>query len=195
MAATVEIDQEQQPKGRTWVKVFLGLCCVLVALMWGYYLFFADGKGVYRLQDTTWREKAIPICEAARTQREALADTGGGIITEPTLEQMRERADLVDQSTDIVETMLDDIMAIPVDNDRDRQILAVFENRYRMVIADRRRYAEQLRNGENVDYTETVDPEAGGPVSNVVFDFTAGVKSNNVPECSPPTELSSIKTF
>ena len=29
----------------------------------------------------------------------------------------------------------------------------------------------------------------GGPVSNVVLDFTAGIKGNDIPECSPPGEL------
>jgi hypothetical protein len=30
---------------------------------------------------------------------------------------------------------------------------------------------------------------AGGPVTNVVADFTAGVKGNDVPACTPPGEL------
>ena len=100
---------------------------------------------------------------------------------------MQQRADIVDRATDILETMLDDIMAIPVDNDRDRQLLDVFDENYRIVIDDRRRYTASLRAGDLVPYTETV--VAGGPVSNVVLDFTAGVKGNDVPACSPPGEL------
>jgi hypothetical protein len=83
--------------------------------------------------------------------------------------------------------MLTDIVAIPVATDRDRELLGIFEDNYRIVIADRHRYAASLRKGERVQYSETV--VAGGPVSNVVLDFTAGVKGNDVPDCSPPGEL------
>ena len=54
-------------------------------------------------------------------------------------EQMAERADIVEQATDILEQMLDDIVALPVDNDRDRQLIAIFEENYRIVLDDRRR--------------------------------------------------------
>ena len=182
------VDEPMTPKrGRLWVRALLTVLCALMAAMWGYYFFFASDQGVYQLQDEQWRLQAAPICQAAQAERESLADTGAGYIENPTVEQMQQRADIVDRATDILETMLDDIMAIPVDNDRDRQLLAVFDENYRIVIDDRRRYTASLRAGDLVPYTETV--VAGGPVSNVVLDFTAGVKGNDVPACSPPGEL------
>ena len=42
----------------------------------------------------------------------------------------------------------------------------MFEENYRIIIADRRRYTASLRDGDLVPYTETV--VGGGPVSNVV---------------------------
>jgi hypothetical protein len=171
------------------VAVVIG--CLLMAAMWGFYFFAASDDGIYQLDDTSWREAAEPICVAAQEQRLALVDTSGGFIEEPTIEQMAQRADIVDRATDIVEEMLDAIVAIPVATDRDRAILEVFEENYRLVIADRRRYTAQLRAGDASRYTETV--AGGGPVTNVVSDFTAGVKSNNVPACSPPRELANIR--
>ena len=56
-----------------------------------------------------------------------------------------------------------------------------------IVLSDRRRYTSRLRAGENAKADETI--VGGGPVSNVVSDFTAGVKGNNVPECTPPDDL------
>lgn len=165
--------------------------CLLMAAMWGYYFFVASDEGVYQLTDTSWRQAAEPICAAAQEERLALADTSSGFIEEPTLEQMVQRADIVDRATDIVEEMLDSIAAIPVATDRDRAVLEVFEENYRLVIADRRRYTANLREGDASRYTETV--VAGGPVTNVVSDFTAGVKGNNVPACSPPRELANIR--
>jgi len=169
------------------VRSLLAVLCVLCAAMWAYYLFLAPEQGIYQLQDTTWRERAQPICVAAQADRLALADLAEGYIESPTPEQMTERADIVERATDILEEMLDEIVALPVDNDRDRQLIAIFEENYRIVLDDRRRYLGELRNGNLVPYTETV--VAGGPVSNVVLDFTAGVKGNEVPECSPPGEL------
>jgi hypothetical protein len=171
------------------IAVLVG--CLLMAAMWGFYFFAASEDGVYQLDDPSWRAAAEPICAAAQEQRLGLVDTSGGFIEEPTIEQMVQRADIVDRATDIVEGMLDAIVAIPVATDRDRAVLEVFEENYRLVIADRRRYTSQLRAGDASRYTETV--VAGGPVTNVVSDFTAGVKGNNVPACSPPRELANIR--
>ena len=189
---TTNIDTDGQPlpsapRHGWFVRMLLILICTVLAAMWIYYFFFASDKGVYQLQDTSWREKASPICVAAQAERTALVDTSEGYITEPTPEQMLQRADIVDEATDIIEQMLNDIMAIPVDNDDDRTRLATFEENYRIVIADRRRYTATLRELKAEPYNETI--VGGGPVSNVVLDFTAGVKGNDVPECSPPGEL------
>ena len=169
---------------RTWVKILLALGCAIIASMWVYYFFFASDRGVYQMQDTSWRVAAQEVCAAASLEREALADTSGGYIARPTHEQMVQRADIVDQATDILEQMLTDLVAIPVNNENDVSRLQVFEENYRLVLSDRRRYTASLRRFELVPYSET--KVAGGPVSNVVLDFTAGVKGNEVPECSPP---------
>ncbi len=183
------------PAGRRWVKLLLIAGCLLMAAMWAYVVVRSVDPplGVYQLQDTTWRVEAEAVCLAARAELEGLASTDGGFIDEPTVEQMQARAVLIDEATDILDTMVDDLIAIEVDNDRDREILAVFETHYRMVLADRRRYAASLAAGQNVRYTETVVQAAGGPVSNVVTDFTAGVKSNDVPPCSPPNDVVNTK--
>lgn len=175
------------PKHNWFVRILLILVCAALASMWVYYFLFASDKGVYQLQDTSWREQASPICVAAQAQRAELVDLNGGYISNPTDEQMLQRAEIVDQATDILEQMLNDIVAIPVDNDDDRLRLDTFEENYRIVIADRRRYTATLREFKLQPYNETI--VGGGPVSNVVLDFTAGVKGNDVPECSPPGEL------
>ena len=182
-------------KVRTWVKVALALGCAAIAAMWIYYFVkLADEKfvsqttsGPYHMEDPAWREAALPICAAATAEREALTDVSEGYISNPTHEQMLQRADLVDQATDILERMLADLVAIPVNNDNDRLRLEVFDENYRIVLSDRRRYTAELRAFTLDPYTETV--VAGGPVSNVLTDFTAGPNGNDVPLCSPPGEL------
>ncbi|MGB8859776.1 MAG: hypothetical protein WCC60_11000 [Ilumatobacteraceae bacterium] len=180
-------DNPDRPRTRPWVKIVLALGCAVIASMWAYYFFFASDRGVYQMQDKSWRVAAQKICADASTRREALSETSEGYITNPTHEQMLQRAGIVDQATDILEQMLNDIVAIPVDNSDDVARLQTFEENYRIVLTDRRRYTARLRRFELAPYDETV--VAGGPVSNVVLDFTAGVKGNDVPECSPPGEL------
>lgn len=187
MTATATTPNPQLTPGRTWVKALLAVLLLLTASMWVYYFFFASEQGVYQLEDENWRLQAKPICQAAQDERAKLEDTSGGYITNPTPEQMAQRADIVDEATDIVEQMLNDIVAIPVAGEKDQIRMQVFEDNYRIILEDRRRYTASLRAGELVPYTETV--VGGGPVSNVVTDFTAGVKGNDVPECSPPGEL------
>ena len=175
------------PRTRTPVKLVIVLCCAVVASMWVYYFVFATNEGVYQIQDKGWRVAAQEVCAAASLEREALADTSGGYIANPTNEQMLQRAGIVDNATDILDQMVTDLAAIPVDNDKDATRVAFFVENYRIVLSDRRRYIAGLRAFKLEPYTETA--VGGGPVSNVVLDFTAGVKGNDVPECSPPGEL------
>jgi len=185
----VTIDEvAPQRKGRMWVKVLLAIGCAAVAAMWIFAIFIANPDPVYRIADRTWRPAALKVCAAADQAVTALADTSGGFITHPTLAQMRQRADIADRATDILDQMVTDLVAIPVATDKDRTRLDTFEKNYRLIIADRRRYTAALREGRNIDYTETV--VGGGPVTNVITDFTAGVGGNDVPLCSPPGDLS-----
>lgn len=175
------------PRTRTPVKVVIVLCCAIIASMWVYYFVFATDEGVYQIQDKSWRVAASQVCTAASAEREKLADTSGGYIANPTNEQMLQRAGIVDSATDILDRMVTDLAAIPTDNDKDATRVEFFVENYRIVLSDRRRYTAGLREFKLEPYTETA--VGGGPVTNVVLDFTAGVKGNDIPECSPPGEL------
>jgi len=175
---------EPRPGRRRWVVVLLTIVCALLAAMWVYAFVFATEQGIYRVDDEAWRSRARQICEDADIERQQLADTDEGFIADPTPEQMLEHAGIVDRATDIVERMIDDLVAVPVASDRDRELIASFEGFYRTIIADRRAYTARLRAGQLEPYREsTVD---GGPVTNVVTDFTSG---NDIKDCVPPGEL------
>ena len=100
------------PRTRTPVKIVIVLCCAIVASMWVYYFVFATDEGVYQVQDKSWRAAASEVCTAASAEREALADTSGGYISNPTNEQMLQRAGIVDEATDILDQMVTDLAAI-----------------------------------------------------------------------------------
>jgi len=190
MTATLSPEAAPTPtrkKANLAIKIVLAVLCLATAAMWVYYFFGASDQGVYQLKDSTWRVRADVICTAAQKERRGLVNTTGGYIANPTKEQMAQRADIVDKATDILDRMLSDIVTLPVASDRDRLLLSSFDEKYKMIIADRRRYAASLRAGKLVPYTETL--LGGGPITNVVEDFTAGVKGNDIPSCSPPNEL------
>lgn len=174
---------EPQP-GRRWVKVLLGVICAGIAAMWVYAFVFAEKDGVYRVKNDQWRSSAQQICKSAQAERVALADTSEGYIANPTPEQMRERADIVDHATDILERMLNDVVALPLTTEHDRHAVDVWQGFFRILLDDRRAYTARLRAGDLVPYRESV--VEGGPVTNVITDFTSG---NNVKDCAPPGEL------
>jgi hypothetical protein len=152
--------------------------------MWVYALFFAPKEGVYFVTDASWRTTANELCAAATKDRLALTDTTGGYISHPTHEQMLQRADIVDRSTDILATMVNRIEALPVQGDKNRERIAVFVKYYRVILGDRRTYTARLREFRLEPYRET--QVIGGPVTNTVIDFTTG---NELPECMPPGDL------
>lgn len=169
---------------RRWVRALLVVICALIAAMWVYAFVFAPKRGVYFVTDKAWRTSADQICVAAERQRLALADTADGYITNPTNEEMTQHADIVDRATDIVEVMITDLEALPLADADNRERVAIFTKYYRQIIADRRAYTARLRAFELETYRETV--VNGGPVTNVVIDFTTG---NAIPHCMPPGEL------
>jgi hypothetical protein len=179
----------ERPPRTGWQKlafVLISIAVLGIAAMWVYALVFASRDGLYRVDDDAWRENAQEICEAAQQKRIELADTSEGVITDPTPEQMRRRADLVDQATGILEDMLDEVVAYPLTEPRDIALQDTWEGHYRTLIEDRREYTAQLRAGVNEQFTETV--VGGGPVTNVVTDFTSG---NDIKACGPPADMTS----
>jgi hypothetical protein len=173
-----------RPKQRRWVTAVLVLICVLIAAMWVYAFGFASKEGVYFVTDKGWRTAADQICATAEQHRLALQDTKQGYISNPTHAQMIQRADIVDRATDIIEGMLNDVAALPLAGDKDRERVTVFVKYYREIIADRRAYTSRLRAFDLAPYRETL--VNGSPVTNTVIDFTTG---NAITHCMPPGEL------
>lgn len=172
------------PKRRRWVRAMLMLVCALIAAMWVYAFIFAPRRGVYLVTDKTWRTSADRICANAEQQRLALVDITQGYISNPTNEQMTQRADIVDRATNLLDGMINDVEALPLAAADDRERVTIFVKYYRVIIDDRRAYTARLRAFELEPYRETM--VRGGPVTNTVMDFTTG---NAIPHCMPPGEL------
>ncbi len=179
-----EIDDDlDEHRARTLgVRVGIGAVIVLFVVFWTWALFFASKEAVNRIEDRAWAERAEVICQDANEQRLELADFR--LITEGGPELIRERAQIVERSTDIIVQMLDDVVAVTPTDRKGREIVPLWEDDYRTYIQDRYRYAEQLRaSGENLAFYETAD---GIPISERIETFAG---DNDMPACAPPRDL------
>lgn len=152
-----------------------------LAAFWVWALFFASKEAVNKIDDRQWAERAESICDVATAEREQLVDERL-VGDDPAM--LAERADIVDEATEIVEAMLDDVTAVPPADDKGIEIVPLWEADYRTYLENRREFTDRLREGANEPFTETaVD---GIPISEKLEQFAG---DNEMPSCAPPRDL------
>jgi len=163
---------ERKP-GITPFKVLFPIGAVLFIAFWAWALFFASKESVNRIEDRAWTERAEAICAPVKAELKRLET-----LADPDIQV---RADLVDQSTDLLSQMLDDIIATPPGDEKGQAIVPDWISDYRTLLQDRYNYAERLRAGNNVPFTET--PVRNVPITERIDKFTI---DNQMLSCSPP---------
>ena len=172
----------QPPPRRTPWRYVIIIVVVLFAAFWIWALFFASKEAVNKIGDEAWTVRAQGICEAADTQRLQLADMRR--VNDDDAAMLAERGDIVDKATDIVERMLDDVVAVTPTDPKGQAIVPDWARDYRTYIEDRREFAADLRAGKNEPFAETaVD---GIPISDKLTVFAG---DNRMPDCAPPIDL------
>ena len=151
--------------------------------MWVYALFFASKEAVNKIGDKEWTQRSDARCLVAKYERleladyRLLADAGPGALVA--------RAALVDRATDTIEKMIVDMRAdMPID-EKGRALVPLWLADYDTYVADRRAYADQLRNGDNSPFAETTTE--GLPLSEKIATFAG---DNRMKNCVPPIDLS-----
>lgn len=168
--------------GRAWVKALLGLVCLGLGSFWVWALFFPPSKdSVVRVSDVSWSERAQSICQEANLRRDDLMDLTR--IEDAGPDALARRADIIDQATDIVEAMIDDVVEVRPALPEDARLVSTWEDLYRTLIEDRRAYTEELRAGANEPFAETM---IDSPVSSYLNDFAVG---NRMVACKAPMDL------
>lgn len=171
------------PPPRRWVRWVLVLVCLPIVAMWVYGYVFATKQAAVHLDDRAWTERAEDICATANAERDLLFDSRK--ISDAGPDALQERADIVDQATQIIERMIDDIVAVQPSGETDRALVAQWEEYYRTLIQDRWDYTAGLRAGEPNRFDETVVDNQ--PISGFLDDFA---KPNFMPSCVSPRDLS-----
>jgi hypothetical protein len=144
-------------------------------------LFFASKEAVNRIGDREWAARAETICRQANEARQELTDLRR--VDPDDVEMLRERAEIVDRATDIVEQMVDDVVAVQPTDEKGRAIVPDWAADYRTYLQNRRDFADELRGGENVPFREAeID---GIPISERIESFAV---DNEMRSCAPPRE-------
>ncbi len=154
-------------------RVVLWGAIAFMVVFWVWALLFASKESVNKIEDRDWAARAENICVRTDAALRALdAQASPDLVV---------RADLVDESTDLLAAMLDDIVAVAPSDEKGRAIVPDWEADYRILLEDRYRYADQLRAGNNVAFTETA--VSGVPITERIEKFTL---DNEMPTCAPP---------
>lgn len=174
-----------EPSGGRRTTVAKLLVVALIAgfvSFWTWALFFASKESVNRIDDRAWAERAEEVCARANADREELADYRR--VDGSDLDLLRERADLIDRSTDIVERMLDEVVAVTPTDPKGADIVPMWEADYRIFIQNRRDYAAITRGGADEPFRQArVDSV---PISERIQRFTI---DNEMRSCAPPRDL------
>jgi hypothetical protein len=172
---------EQDARKRNVWRIPIIAVTAVFAAFWVWALFFASKEAVNKIGDRAWAERAEGICAAAEEERLALRVDVEFDPDDPAL--LAQHADLVDQATDIVEDMLDDVVAVAPTDEKGAEIVPLWEADYRRFIENRRDYTERLRAGDTGPFTETAID--GIPISDKIEQFAG---DNEMPSCAPPHE-------
>jgi hypothetical protein len=168
---------------KTFLRTSLITIFALIGAMWIYALFFASKEVVNEISDRSWTKWAQEICQGAVKERIALADFRP--INTAGIDALKERAEIVDLATDTLDRMIAEIEQKQPSDAKGKAIIPLWITDYRSYIADRRSYANQLREGTNVPFGETL--LMGIPLSEKLSTFAA---DNFMTACKPPMDLS-----
>jgi len=154
-------------------KALFAVLLVAFVAFWVWALFFASKTAINKVEDRAWAERAEQICAGYDVQIRALEGEAN--------EDIQVRAALVVESTDLLAAMLDEITdPLPTD-EKGRAIVPDWEADYRILLQNRYDYAERLRAGENVAFTETA--VNGVPITERIETFAG---DNEMDSCAPP---------
>ncbi|HWM22902.1 MAG TPA: hypothetical protein VNO51_24635 [Ilumatobacteraceae bacterium] len=168
-------------RGHVLSRIAIAFALVALVVFWTYALFFASKESVNKIGDREWASRAETICRQANEAREGLTDLRP--VDPDDDEMLRERADIVDRATDIVEQMVDDVVAVPPGDEKGQAIVPDWEADYRMYLENRRSFADELRGGENVPFREA--ELEGVPISERIESFAV---DNEMSSCAPPRD-------
>ena len=162
-------------------RIVASLLCLVLASFWIYAFFIADTNKRNLIGDKSWPKYAESICAKAEQERFKLADFSR---IDGTPEELTKRAGLVEQATDGLDVMVQDLGLRTPSDENGRNVVRLWLAEYMTYFEDRREYIVELRAGNNVTFSETAIE--GVPISERLLTFA---NENNMASCAPPTDV------
>lgn len=151
----------------------LAACVVFWGAVLGLMLVREPGDPPDFLDDRSFPEAAEPICAEAMAEVE-------GFGSAAAVETIEERADLVDRQDEVFGAMVTELRALPVPAGEQGDWVREWLDDWDTHVADRQRWAERLRAGEDPPFVET--PKGAGTRVSEAVDGFADV--NDMPSCA-----------
>lgn len=164
---------EPRVTGITPFRVLFPIGVIFFVGFWTWALFFADKEAVNKIDDREWAARAEAICAPVKQEIREL-----DLLASDDLDV---RAELVTESTDLLDRMIDDVTAVEPSDPKGRDIVPRWVADYRALIAQRYDYADDLRNGIVRQFSEPA--RNGIPVTEPLETFAG---DNEMPSCAPP---------
>lgn len=164
-----------EPRGKilTPLRVLFLTGFAAFVAFWFWALFLIDKTAVNKFEDRAWAENAEEICAPVKRAVRQL--------DLQATDDLQVRADLVVQSTDMYAAMLDELELDLPDDPKGAAIVPDWIADWRILLGNRYSYAEQLRGGDEVPFTET--PVEGIPITERLEAFAG---DNEMDSCAPP---------
>lgn len=161
------------------VKLFAITTLIASFGVWMYaFSGLADRDPPDLLQDQSWSEAAEQICADATSDVAAMPSA-----LEATDAEQRSRQVLA--TTDRFETMVDQLDGLDPGTSFDRELTAAWLADWRLLLNDRRRYAESVVDDPAAFFTIS----AVGPGIRLDKRITRFATINSMPSCSTPTDV------
>ena len=167
-----------------WSPRRTGVALVVLSFVgiWGYVMYLSIFVGRAeprdRLEDVAWTESAEQTCAGPRATIDQLPFAN-------ELDSTTERADVLDEATDVLEVMVTRLDGLlPPSSAEEAAAVDKWLADYRTYLDDRRAYAERFRSGLDEPFRVT---DRGGFQIDVLIDDFAHV--NYMESCETPNDV------
>ena len=168
-----------EPRRMNWGFVAGTVVVIGLGVMWFYGLVLAPKGNPDRLEDPTFEVAARTACANSRERLAALPQAADA--TDPA-----SRADILDDATDELVDMVDELSSLRVGTEQDLFLINSFLSDWDLYIDDRYRHADRLRDEGDVRFTVTVQDGKQQGVDEILNGFT---RVNDIEDCAPPGDL------
>lgn len=164
--------------GWTLGRVLVGLLVLASFGVWVYaYSGYADREAPDTLDDLSFAARAEPICAAARAAVDELPNALEA--ADPF-----ERAEQIRAASQVYRDMVDELQTEVPTGDRDRGIVELWLDRWRIILDDRDNYAGRLEENQEAVFYLSAD---AGRRAERSLSYVAD--TNDMPSCGAPDDV------